>query len=46
MKKYEEITINFDKEVLYQLMLLAHQQNITLNQLIENVLKDFIKENK
>ena len=45
-KVYEEIQMVFEKEQLYRLMLMAHKQNITLNQLIENMLREYIEKNK
>jgi hypothetical protein len=40
----EDIVLNLDREDLYQLMLYAHEQDITLNQLVENILRTFIEE--
>lgn len=40
----EDIVLNLDREELYQLMLYAHEQDITLNQLVENILRSFIEE--
>lgn len=34
-----EIEIDLPKEELYQLMLMAHEQDITLNQLVEKILQ-------
>ena len=34
----ETIEIKLPKKLLYKLMLMAHEQDITLNQLIENIL--------
>ena len=45
-KVYEEIQMVFEKEQLYRLMLLAHEQDCTLNQLVEDILKMAIKEYK
>ena len=39
-----EIEIDLPKEELYQLMLMAHEQDITLNQLVENILQAKIDE--
>jgi hypothetical protein len=36
------IEIDLDQDLLYQLMLLAHKEDITLNQLIEKILREFI----
>jgi len=41
---YSEIELNLPKEELYQLMLMAHEQDITLNQLITQVLQVKIDE--
>jgi predicted HicB family RNase H-like nuclease len=38
----ETIEIDIEQELLYQIMLLAHKQDITLNQLIERVLREYI----
>ena len=42
----ETIEIKLPKKLLYKLMLMAHEQDITLNQLIENILMQTIKEDK
>jgi predicted HicB family RNase H-like nuclease len=44
----EQITINIETDILLKLALMAHEQNITLNQLICNILKEHIqkKENE
>lgn len=44
--EYETITINIEKELLYKLMLFAHEQDITLNKCIEMALLDYIEEHK
>jgi len=41
---YSEIELNLPKEELYQLMLMAHEKDITLNQLITQVLQAKIDE--
>jgi len=38
----EIVEIEIEPELLYQIMLLAHEQDITLNQLIERVLREYI----
>jgi hypothetical protein len=43
---YSEIELNLPKEELYQLMLLAHEQNITFNQLVENILRAKMAEDE
>lgn len=40
----EDIVLNLNREELYQLMLYAHEQDITLNQLVENILRTYIEE--
>ena len=42
----EIVELRLDREELFQLMLYAHEQDITLNQLVEQILKDYIKEYK
>jgi predicted HicB family RNase H-like nuclease len=42
MSKRETIQVELEQELLYQIMLLAHEQDITLNQLIENILREYI----
>ena len=36
------IGIELEQDLLYQLMLMAHEQDITLNQLIEKVLREYL----
>jgi predicted HicB family RNase H-like nuclease len=36
------IRIDLDQDLLYQLMLQAHEQDITLNQLVERILREYI----
>ena len=38
----EQITIDLPDDVLFQLMLFAHEQDITLNQLINTILREQI----
>ena len=40
----ETIEINLEHDVLFNLMLMAHERDITLNQLINQILKDFIEK--
>ena len=40
----EDIVLNLNREELYKLMLYAHEQDITLNQLVENILRAYIEE--
>lgn len=44
MTEHNRVTIEIDLEedLLYQLMLRAHEHDITLNQLIEKILREFI----
>ena len=44
MSKRETIEIEIEEELLFQLMLRAHEQDITLNQLIENILREYIDQ--
>ena len=36
------ITVDLPEEMLFQLMLLAHERDITLNKLIESILREYI----
>ena len=38
-----DVVLDLDKDLLYELMLMAHERDITLNQLIENILSEYIK---
>ena len=38
------ITIHIDKKLLHECRQLAKQQNITLSKLVENAIKQFLKE--
>jgi hypothetical protein len=40
----ETIEFELDKDSLYELMLLAHKQDITLNILISNILREKLDE--
>jgi len=42
----EDIVLNIERDLLYQLMLMAHEQDLTLNQLIHRVLKEYIETHK
>ena len=46
LNKKETIELRLEQEDLYQLMLVAHERDITLNQLVEDVLQQYIKEHK
>jgi predicted HicB family RNase H-like nuclease len=36
------IGLELEQDLLYQLMLMAHEQDITLNQLIEQILRQYL----
>jgi len=36
------IEIDLDEDLLYQLMLQAHEHDITLNQMIEKILREYL----
>lgn len=38
------VEVELDREEWYQFMMLAHERDITLNQLVEKILRDFIRE--
>ena len=38
------IELDLEEDLLYQLMLRAHEQDITLNQLVERILREYIDE--
>ena len=38
-----DVVLDLDKDLLYELMLMAHERDITLNQLIETILSEYIK---
>lgn len=42
----ETIEIDLDHDLLFQLMLEAHKQDITLNRLVENILRHYIDEHE
>jgi hypothetical protein len=39
----ELIELDFSQSELYELMLMAHKRDMTLNQLVERLLTDFIE---
>jgi hypothetical protein len=43
---YSDIELDLEKELLFDLMFLAHERDITLNQLVENILREYLKKNK
>lgn len=38
------IEIDLDEDLLYQLMLRAHEHDITLNQMIERILREYLEQ--
>lgn len=40
--RMETITVDLEADVLYQLMLMAHERDITLNALVNIVLRDYL----
>jgi predicted HicB family RNase H-like nuclease len=38
------IEIDLDEDLLYQLMLRAHEHDITLNQMIERILRQYLDQ--
>jgi hypothetical protein len=40
-----EVELELDEDLQFQLMCMAHERDITLNQLIENILREFIEAN-
>jgi predicted HicB family RNase H-like nuclease len=36
------IGLELEQDLLYQLMLMAHEQDITLNQLVEKILREYL----
>jgi predicted DNA-binding ribbon-helix-helix protein len=43
MKK-ESVSINLEHDLLHTLMLMAHEEDITLNQLVNKILKEYISK--
>jgi len=39
-EKTETITLDLPEETIFQLMLMAHEQDITFNQFVNNILKE------
>jgi hypothetical protein len=46
LKRKSTIELNLDKEMLYELMLMAHERDITLNQMVEDILRFYIELEK
>ena len=42
----ETITIDIDKDVLYELMLMAHERDITFNALVIEILTEYVEKHK
>ena len=40
------IEVDLDDDVLFKLFMLAHKQDITFNQLVENILREYLENNK
>ena len=38
-----DVVLDLEQDLLYELMLMAHERYITLNQLIETILSEYIK---
>ena len=38
------IELDLDEDLLYQLMLKAHEHDITLNQMIEKILREYLNK--
>lgn len=38
-----DVVLDLEQDLLYELMLMAHERDITLNQLIETILTEYIK---
>jgi len=38
------IGIELEQDLLYQLMLMAHEQDVTLNQMIERILREYLDQ--
>jgi len=43
---YYDIELELERELLFDLMFLAHERDITLNQLVENILREYLEKNK
>jgi hypothetical protein len=46
MKKFVEVKIDFNKEILFELLLMAHKQDITFNKLCNNIIQEEFKKLK
>jgi hypothetical protein len=43
LKRKSTVELNLDREVLFDLMLMAHERDITLNQMVEDILRFYIE---
>mgnify|MGYP005863112963 CR=1 FL=1 len=44
--EYEEVEVDIEKDVLFELMFLAHKRDITLNQLCTEIIEDELLSEK
>jgi len=44
IKNKTSIEIDIDEDLLFQVMLLAHERDITLNQMVNFILSEFLSE--
>jgi len=40
------IEVDLDDDLLFKLIMIAHERDITFNQLVENILREFLENNK
>lgn len=38
-----DVVLDLEQDLLYELMIMAHNRDITLNQLIETILSEYLK---
>ena len=43
-KKFTKVQIEIEKEILFNLFVLAHNRNITLNKLVNDILEEYIND--
>ena len=43
-KKFTKVQIEIEKEILFNLFMLAHNRNITLNKLVNDILEEYIND--
>ena len=41
-----DVVLDLEQDLLYELMIMAHKRDITLNQLIETILSEYIKNER